>query len=73
MKFELINTPRQFEQGHHYMAKFPVGRSEIEVTHWRMIDHKKAWQRQVKESRLEPIIWGCIMGTWFAYCLAEYL
>jgi hypothetical protein len=40
-----------------------------------MIDHadKKAWQRQVKESGLEPYIWGCIMATWFAYCVVEYL
>jgi hypothetical protein len=35
MKFELVETPRNFEQGHHYVAQFPVGKSEIEVTHWR--------------------------------------
>lgn len=34
---------------------------------------KKAWQRQVRQFGLEPIIWGCIMGAWFAYCVVEYL
>jgi hypothetical protein len=35
MKFELVETPRIFEQEQHYVAFFPVGRSGIEITHWR--------------------------------------
>lgn len=35
MKFELVETPRIFEQEQHYVAFFPAGKSRIEITHWR--------------------------------------